>query len=149
MTSYTSARSYPYPGQNDAFNVPADMQALATRLDTDVNDIASQLKRLTSTSQSGTVTVATVGPLKIAFELNRKQKFLGSVSYTNPVSFGMAGFSQTPFVVASLNSTNGGSESVVTRSTNVTTSSANITLISATYTSLRVDATWSWIAIGV
>jgi len=113
MAGTTNNRRYPFPGQLDADNVPADIQALAEAVDTDVAAVKTDLAATTAglaTALSGMKLLtggATIagGP---------------SWSYTRSVAFG-ATFSSPPMVWVSIWDSAGGTNTVQIRPINITT----------------------------
>jgi hypothetical protein len=93
----TTSRGYPYPASTDAANVPSDIQALATALNTDVGKVASYWYMLTSplaltnvnTAQSiygvgFTATAATTYELEMFFSVSTT----GATSNSLGIGFG-------------------------------------------------------------
>ena len=113
MAGTTNNRRYPFPGQLDADNVPADIQALAEAVDTDVAAVKTELAATTS---------------GLATALSGKKFLTGSAniaggpswSYTRSVAFG-ATFSSPPRVWVSIPTAAGGTDKVQIRPTSITT----------------------------
>jgi len=145
MAGTTNNRRYPFPGQLDADNVPADIQALAEAIDTDVDTVKTDLAATTAglaTALSGkrliTGTASIVGG--------------PSYSYTRTVSFG-ATFSAPPLVWVSIPTSAGGTTQVDIRPTDITTTAFIAWIHSYDYSNLTYGgATLSvpifWLAIG-
>lgn len=110
----TTPRGYPYPGSSDPDNGPAQIQALATAIDTDVTAV----KVLLDTSVAN-VSALLGGKRVVAGTFNA----LGGPSsgYVRTIPFGVT-FSAPPVVFAFLRTTQAGSRNVNLRSYNETTS---------------------------
>ena len=145
MAGSTNKRRYPYPGQLDADNVPADIQKLAEAVDTDVAAVKTELAATTAglaTALSGMKLLT--GSATIAGGR--------SWSYTRSVSFG-ATFSSPPMVWVSIATAAGGTDKVQIRPFNITTTGFTSWIYTVDRSILVVMETTmsvpiSWLAIG-
>ena len=145
MAGTTKNRRFPFPGQLDADNVPADIQKLAEAVDTDVAAIKTELS------------ATTVG---LATALSGMKLLTGSAtiaggpswSYTRTVEFG-ATFSSPPMVWVSVPTAAGGSDKVQVRPFNATTTGFTAWIYTVDRSNLVGSSTtisvpiW-WLAIG-
>lgn len=145
MAGATNNRRYPFPGQLDADNVPADIQKLAEAVDADVAAVKTDLAATTAglaTALSG---------MKL---LTGSATIAGgpSWSYTRSVAFGAA-FSSPPMVWISIPTSAGGTDKVQIRPTNITTTGFVAWIYTVDHSNLVNGTTnlsvpiW-WLAIG-
>jgi hypothetical protein len=112
MAGTTDNRRYPFPGQLDADNVPADIQALAEAIDTDVAAVKAELAATTAglaTALSG---------MKIDSGMSTIEGG-PSWTYTRTRNFNFS-FSSPPRVLVSIVTAAGGTDKVQIRPINIT-----------------------------
>lgn len=138
----TSNRGYPYPGQTDADNVPASMQALANAVDADlaaVKTTADTTKTLLNTLLGGNRIVAGVYSVNLP---------ASPVNANGAIVFGVT-FSSPPWVFTQTDSGVSGSDKVIVRTNGF---GATTTSIPVFYTNNSGGAItgmrFAWLAIG-
>lgn len=119
MAGTTNNRRYPYPGQLDADNVPADIQALAEAVDTDVAAV-----KATSDATASTLSTALAGAKVIGIH---GSVFPGgnTASYTQTMQFNTP-FISPPVVVAMLATSQGGTGKMIVTAFATTTTGCTL-----------------------
>lgn len=133
-------RGYPFPGMDDADNVPADMKALAEAVDSDVSRAAQEAHHADTVVKSIGITRMETGV--------HTQPFQGSVLYVKTVVFNNP-FSAPPIVLASKTSLAGGTNTVTVSAINISTTGFSLAFRTVDSNKLNgVSVSANWVAIG-
>jgi len=133
-------RGYPFPGMDDADNVPADMKALAEAVDNDVSTAARE-------AHHADTIVNSIGVTRLESGVHT-QPFQGSVSYIKTVVFAKP-FSTTPVVLVSKTSLSGGTHTVTVSAINISTTGFSLAFRTVDFNKLNgVSVSANWVAIG-
>lgn len=133
-------RGYPFPGMDDADNVPADMKALAEAVDSDVSTAAQEAHHADTVVKSIGITRMETGV--------HTQPFQGSISYVKTVVFNKP-FSAPPVVLVSKTSLSAGTHTVMVSAIDITTTGFSLAFRTIDFNKLNgVSVSANWVAIG-
>lgn len=142
MAGTTPNRAYPYPSPTDADNVPADIQSLATALDTDVAAVK------TTADSTKTLLATLLGGKRLAYGVYSISLSSAAVQQGS-IQFGIT-FSSPPPVIVAQQATGGVSPLKIGFNidpSNATTTNCRVGFWNSTGAAFN-PYTIAWIAIG-